>query len=157
MFRKEQAVQVPGNGYLLGLNRMLRNIDCCHGNRRPNQYSNQFFYYICTIPKIPNSPRNIGLHTSKFVFMDYGCDLFDVIIAYFVAIFVSIKRKILEVQFLSSSLIRPRCSKWYAVPTLLSFTTWCTVTFSLHTGTSHKLLVLNKLHYPVLATVYIVG
>ncbi len=30
---------------------------------------------------------------SKFLFMGYGCNLFDVIVARFVAVFISIKRK----------------------------------------------------------------
>ncbi len=49
---------------------------------------------------------------SKLVFMDYGCNLFDVIIAHFVPVFVSIKREILEVRFMSLSLIRLQCLKW---------------------------------------------
>ncbi len=35
---------------------------------------------------------------SKFVFKGYGRNLFDVIIAHFVAVFVSVKWKILEVS-----------------------------------------------------------
>ncbi len=30
---------------------------------------------------------------SKFVFMGYGCNLFDMIIAHFVAVFISIKKE----------------------------------------------------------------
>ncbi len=35
---------------------------------------------------------------SNIIFMGYDCNLFDVIIAHSVAIFISIKRKILEIQ-----------------------------------------------------------
>ncbi len=35
------------------------------------------FFFIIT-PKISNSPWNIGLHMSKFIFRGYGCNLFDV-------------------------------------------------------------------------------